>query len=234
MSATSLGLTIAFPFILGPLVGYAHYHAQIADYEAKNGVTPSPKMLHKIKHCSIALAFQISCTIGGWTLAYELAVPMVDALIGLFHAGALGSTPAYWVTVFAVGLLSALFVVIACLITQHYLRAKGITNNQKINYGWLAVCAFAAGALFMLCFAVPGQIGLKNYLLNELGLIWSKIICGLFSSILIGTSVTAVSACYNYKENLESLKNDPGSNCAAIKGFFGGNPQSEQGPRLAF
>ena len=197
-------------------------------------MTPSPKMLRKIKHQSMALAFQVSCTVGGWTLAYELAVPMVDALISLFQAGAFGSTPAYWVTVFAVGLLSALFVVIACMISQHYLRKNDTASNQKINYRWLAVCAFTAGALFMLCFAVPGQIGLKNYLLNELGLLWSKIICGLTSAILIGTSVTAASACYNYKENWESFKNDPGSNFAAIKGFFGGNPQPVQGPRLAF
>jgi hypothetical protein len=230
LTTLNLTATIAFPILLGPLVGYVNYRSQIADYEAKYGVSPPPAMLNKIKQQSRALAFQVSCSIGGWTLAYELTVPIVESLFGV----TLATTPAYWLTVLVVGLCTALFTVIACMIAQQFLLKNNTADQKNINYLWLGTLAFVSGALFMLCFAIPGQIGLKGFLTEYLGMEWSKMLCGLTSSLLIGSSVASVSACYRYQENLEAFNNNPSSHLATIKGVFGGNQQPELGPRLAY
>jgi hypothetical protein len=230
LTALNLTMTIAFPILLGPLVGYVNYRAQIADYEAKYGVSPPPEMLRKLKHQSIALAFQVSCSVTGWTLAYEFAVPIINAIFGV----TLASTPAYWLTVLAIGVLTAIFMVIACMITQYFLQKNNTAEKTKINYPLLFGLSFVTGALFILCFAIPGQAGMKGFLSYYFGMEISKIMCGLASSLLIGTSVASVSACYRYEENKKSINNDPGSHLATMKGFFGGNQQPEHGPRLAY
>lgn len=229
MSSLNLSMTILFPICLGPLVAYVNYRAQIADYKAKYGVSPPPQMLRKIKQQSIALGFQVSCGMGGWMLAYEFAEPLMNYLLGT----TLASTPAYWVTVLMIGLLTALFSVLAVMIAQHFLKKNKTADQKEINYLWLGTLTFVTGVLFILCFSLPTQIGLKGFLVETLGVEWSKILCGLTSSVLIGSSVTCVSACYRFQDNLKGFNDDPSTHWATIKGVFGGDPQPDNGPRLA-
>ena len=231
-----LASSIAFPFILGPLVGYINYRAQIADYEAENHVSPPPEVLEKFKLDSYQLSFKFSCAVGGWTLAYELAVPAFELLVGT----TLSSIPAYWVMVVAVGVLAAIGVIVGGITAEcfaNWSKGEGWRRNTlkegQTNYLWLGFCAFFAGALFPICSSIPDFFGLTEWFAELVGgQAGGKLLSGAVSSVCIGAGVTGAFSLYNHKESTKSLINKECTIFSAIKGFFGGNQQLDEGQRV--